>query len=122
MRYSPSILLFALFLLCAPSFSQTSGTGFNLDGQIDGQLVNQRLGAALDAIPDINNDGEPDFWAQSQGPVVGNGYLLFSHIYQSDTLTEKHLLLRSGDKIGTWGEQRKTAHVGDVNFDGIPDY
>ena len=119
MRYSPSILLFALFLLCAPSFSQT---GFNLDGQIDGQLVNQRLGAALDAIPDINNDGEPDFWAQSQGPVVGNGYLLFSHIYQSDTLTEKHLLLRSGDNIGTWGEQRKTAHVGDVNFDGIPDY
>jgi FG-GAP repeat protein len=94
-----------------------------LDGseirRVTGTSANERFGAAVAAVGDVNGDAVPDFAVGAPGGTgISAGAV---HVYSGQDGSEFTALARTGstfrDNLGA-----SVAGLGDVNGDGVPDF
>ncbi|MDP6850006.1 MAG: integrin alpha, partial [Planctomycetota bacterium] len=95
---------------------------FTLQGQIEGSFLDAHIGGGLGSLPDINGDGDPDFFAQLQGPVMGSARMNQSLAYESAALNLKFSVTRAGMSYSNGMEPTLTTAIGDCNGDGTMDF
>jgi hypothetical protein len=117
------------FLVGAPTLNVSAGVPgtvrvcSGLDGSeirhVTGASANERFGAAVAAIGDVNGDSVPDFAVGAPG---GTGIFAGAvHVYSGADGSEITALSKTGstfrDNLGS-----AVVGLGDVNHDGVPDF